>query len=450
MSVKRIKGGRALQREDDEQTKEELDALHQKFFRVIAAQHDTALAMKPIGLLKGMIAKEVVVPKDKRQIKNAISKNRCVIRGGGSTFTASILPHANETIIHTANLDSIQIKKNIAVVGSGVPFYQLMNEAKKYNLEVPCYPHSFNSATIGGFIANNGVVGVNSAGCGYLQDYIDELEVITSSGTIFQIRGRDIIEFFGSEGNLGLITKVTMRLIEKETRFIHMYGFDGIEDVLKFLETGEKSIHISYFFNKPALKEFESEWQLKYVHPYTMIVIDKNSKNDYTKEIREDLTGRGVSYIYPKDILTWAFKRFSTLELSVTQKKKYVHIGDGIVIHDQIAKVMRIANRNKLPTFVNTGKNEFLFRTYMNAGTNLKKQKYMNIMNAMYSSSEPNCVGSFFRRQLSGTEREKRFKEAFGKYDSKINIVPRVQFAKSPVVKTIMSPLIHFFGGNMW
>jgi hypothetical protein len=423
------------------------EELREDFFEIISAQRDTAPEMKPKSFFRGIIADSVAKPQNKTELKKAL-KNMCVIRGSGTTFTSSILPHEGETIISTGAMDSLSIKKNIATVGAGVPFYRLIAEARKNNLEVPCYPMSYHAATIGGFIANHGIIGFNSRGTGYFIDYVEEMEVVTSSGTTFKVRGTDLADFFGSEGTLGVITQVKLKLLEKETRYIHMYGFDGMEDFLKFLEMND-DVYAAYIMNDTALHEYEETLQLKHVTKLAAIIIDKNWKDDYKKELRTDLAQQGISHIYPKNVLKFCFKRIGKLEPSIMQEKDAVHIADGVVVLDDAVKALRIADQYELPFFANVGKEEMLYRLYFNCGNWMKRQKFMSIMDKAYTFSEPNCVGSFFREQSQNSSRDKRLTEALGKYDTKQQILPRIQLYASKKARRFVQPLL-MFSGRMW
>ncbi|MFW6230470.1 MAG: FAD-binding oxidoreductase [Nanoarchaeota archaeon] len=425
---------------------EDKNEVRKDFFEIVMAQHDTAPEMKPKSFMKGLIAGSIVRPSTKSDVKNALTKGKCVIRGSGTTFTASILPHEDETIIAMGSMQDVSIKKKTATVDAGTPFYKIINEARKHSLEVPCYPLTYHAATIGGFISNNGIVGFNSRGTGHLYDYIEEMEVLTSSGTTYKVRGDDVTDFFGAEGQLGVILKVKLNLIERETRYIHMYGFDGIEDVLRFLEMND-DIYAAYMMNRTALDEFETTLQLKHVPEFSLLVIDKNWKDDYKKELRTDLAQMGVSHIFPKEVLAYCFKRIGTLELSIAESKNYLHIGDGIIDLDDLGKATAIARKEKVPLFSSIGKQEALFRVYADCRGALKKQKYLAMMDRLHMVAEPNCVGSFFAKNLKGKARERRLQEALGKYDTKHNVLRRVQLYKRSM---LLRPLVAIAGGALW
>ena len=426
--------------------------IRKDFFETVMAQHDLALAMKPLSFMKGMIAEGIKKPTEKSEIKNILKKSNCVIRGGASTPTASVLPHEGETILSTTNMQGISIKKKYADIQAGTPFYKIIHAAKQEHLEVPSYPVTYHTATIGGYIANNGLIGLNSRGTGYLQEYIEELEVVTTAGITYKVRGKDILDFFGSEGTLGVITKVRMKLLEKETRYIHMYGFEGAEDMMRFFEQND-DIYIAYFMNHIAAKQFSEEWQQKFIPEYTLLVIDKNWRDDYKETeqgISTELARKGVSYIYPKDVVKYCFRHIGTFELSIGSKKNNMHIADGIVKYENLMKTLTLAHKNKLPLFANLGKKEALYRIYANAGNIIKKQKFMSLMDKFYAHSEPNCSGSFFRKYLENTKRFKRLAEAKDKYQLKDTIVPRLQLYPNSSQRLLFRGILNLLGGNLW
>ncbi|WP_028479601.1 FAD-binding oxidoreductase [Nocardia sp. CNY236] len=87
-----------------------------------------------------------------------------------------------------------------------------------HGLSLGHFPQSFEFATIGGFAATRSS-GQASAGYGRFEDMVQRLKVATPSGTLELGRapasaaGPDLRELFvGSEGTLGVITEVTLRV----------------------------------------------------------------------------------------------------------------------------------------------------------------------------------------------------------------------------------------------
>jgi len=109
----------------------------------------------------------------------------------------------------------------VGVVEPGVITGQFQAEVKKLDLFYPPDPASLNFCTIGGNVAN-GAGGPSAVKYGVTRDYVLGLEVVLPDGSIIHtgvrtakgVVGYDLTRLFvGSEGTLGLITKITLRLL---------------------------------------------------------------------------------------------------------------------------------------------------------------------------------------------------------------------------------------------
>ncbi|MFC9997064.1 FAD-binding oxidoreductase [Nocardia sp. NPDC127526] len=105
-----------------------------------------------------------------------------------------------------------------ATLGAGLTGPQAEELLGKQGLSLGHFPQSFEYATIGGFAATRSS-GQASAGYGRFDDMIQRLRIATPSGTLDLGRapasaaGPDLRELFsGSEGTLGIITEVTLRV----------------------------------------------------------------------------------------------------------------------------------------------------------------------------------------------------------------------------------------------
>ncbi|MHB1406174.1 MAG: FAD-binding oxidoreductase, partial [Desulfitobacteriaceae bacterium] len=112
-------------------------------------------------------------------------------------------------------------KNLIAVVEPGVVTGQLQNEVERVGLFYPPDPASLAVSTMGGNVAEcaGGPRGVKY---GVTRDYVIGLEVVLPTGevintggrTIKNVTGYDMTKLFtGSEGTLGVITKIIVKLI---------------------------------------------------------------------------------------------------------------------------------------------------------------------------------------------------------------------------------------------
>jgi glycolate oxidase len=145
-------------------------------------------------------------------------------RGAGTGVTGGSLAVSGGLILALSRLNKIvEIDRNnqVAVVEPGVITGQFQAEVKKLNLFYPPDPASLNFCTIGGNVAN-GAGGPSAVKYGVTRDYILGLEVVLPDGSIIHtgvrtakgVVGYDLTRLFvGSEGTLGLITKITLRLL---------------------------------------------------------------------------------------------------------------------------------------------------------------------------------------------------------------------------------------------
>ncbi|WP_454199796.1 FAD-binding oxidoreductase [Nocardia sp. Marseille-Q1738] len=105
-----------------------------------------------------------------------------------------------------------------ATLGAGLTGPRAEELLAEHGLSVGHFPQSFEFATIGGFAATRSS-GQASAGYGRFDDMVQRLKIATPSGTLELGRapasaaGPDLRELFaGSEGTLGVITEVTLRV----------------------------------------------------------------------------------------------------------------------------------------------------------------------------------------------------------------------------------------------
>ena len=171
----------------------------------------------------------VVKPKTAEEI-SAIMKmcNRDRIpvtpRGAGTGLSGGALPNLGGVLISTERLNSIiQIdERNLQVTTEpGVITEVLQNAVKEKGLFYPPDPSSRGSCFIGGNIsANSG--GPKAVKYGVVRDYVLNLQVVLPTGEIIWT-GANVLKnstgynlthlVVGSEGTLGIVTKIVLRLI---------------------------------------------------------------------------------------------------------------------------------------------------------------------------------------------------------------------------------------------
>ncbi|HIV57635.1 MAG TPA: FAD-binding protein [Candidatus Stackebrandtia faecavium] len=108
----------------------------------------------------------------------------------------------------------------LAVVQPGVVNADISRATSEYGLRYAPDPGSFESSTIGGNVATN-AGGMCCVKYGVTSEYVLELEVVLADGNVLRcghrtakgVAGYDLARLFtGSEGTLGIITEITVRL----------------------------------------------------------------------------------------------------------------------------------------------------------------------------------------------------------------------------------------------
>ena len=147
-------------------------------------------------------------------------------RGAGSGLTGGAVPLMGGIVFDLKNMDRIiEICPDdfVATVEPGVVTKQLQDEVAKYDLFYPPDPSSAAFSTIGGNVAEcaGGITGLKY---GVTRDYILALEIVLPDGSIINtgkktlrsVTGYDLTRLFtGSEGTLGIFTKITVKLIPR-------------------------------------------------------------------------------------------------------------------------------------------------------------------------------------------------------------------------------------------
>jgi glycolate oxidase len=147
-----------------------------------------------------------------------------VPRGAGTGLTGGALAVDGGLIITTSRMNRIlEIdRENLtALVEPGVFNGELQSAAAEYGLFFPPDPASMEFSTLGGNAAEN-AGGARAVKYGVTRDYVMALEVVmptgeivhTGSASIKSVTGYDLTRLIvGSEGTLGVITRLLLKLI---------------------------------------------------------------------------------------------------------------------------------------------------------------------------------------------------------------------------------------------
>lgn len=145
-------------------------------------------------------------------------------RGGGTGLSGGSLPHLGGVLLSTDRMNSIIAidERNLQVLTEpGVITEVLQNAVKEKGLFYPPDPSSRGSCFIGGNIAANSG-GPKAVKYGVVRDYVLNLQVVLPTGEIIWT-GANVLKnstgynltqlVVGSEGTLGIVTKIVLKLI---------------------------------------------------------------------------------------------------------------------------------------------------------------------------------------------------------------------------------------------
>ncbi|HLF29052.1 MAG TPA: FAD-linked oxidase C-terminal domain-containing protein [Anaerolineae bacterium] len=149
-----------------------------------------------------------------------------VPRGAATGLSGGATPIAGGWCLNLARMNrilDISVSDSVAVVQPGVVTATLQSEVERRGLFYPPDPASLHMCTLGGNVSTN-AGGPRCLKYGVTAGYVLGLEIVLPGGrvlrtgqrTLKDVAGYNLTQMFvGSEGTLGVITEITLRLIPK-------------------------------------------------------------------------------------------------------------------------------------------------------------------------------------------------------------------------------------------
>jgi glycolate oxidase len=166
-------------------------------------------------------------------------------RGAGTGLSGMAVPIQGGVVLDLSRMNrilKISIEDRLAIVQPGVVYATLEKALEPHGFFFPPDPASGKVATLGGNVATN-AGGVRGAKYGTTRDYVLGLQVVlpdgrimrTGSRTMKSVSGYDLTRLFvGSEGTLGVVTEITLKINPKPTASsTALATFDLLEDAGK-------------------------------------------------------------------------------------------------------------------------------------------------------------------------------------------------------------------------
>src|SRR5213082_3745658 len=151
-------------------------------------------------------------------------KTPVTARGGGFGYVGGCVPARGGialSLMRMNQIKEISFADAVAIVEPGVFTADLKAAVRARKLFYPPDPASMKDCTIGGNVATN-AGGPRCLKYGVTRNYVIGLEVVLASGEVLRTGGRvhknktgfDLVGLFvGSEGMLGVVTEITLRLL---------------------------------------------------------------------------------------------------------------------------------------------------------------------------------------------------------------------------------------------
>lgn len=168
----------------------------------------------------------VAYPQTKEEVSQILTyaNERCIPVtpfGVGSSLEGHIIPNRGGITVNLSLMNKVvEVRPEdfLVKVQPGVTRSQLNKELKRHGLFFPVDPGA--DATIGGMVSTN-ASGTNSVKYGTMKDQVLGLEVVLADGRVVRTGGMAVKSsagynltslLVGSEGTLGIITEITLRL----------------------------------------------------------------------------------------------------------------------------------------------------------------------------------------------------------------------------------------------
>jgi glycolate oxidase len=165
-----------------------------------------------------------------------------VPRGAGTSLSGMAIPVRGGIVLDLSHMNAIlkiSIEDRLAVVQAGVVYADLEKALASYGFFFPPDPASGKVATLGGNVATN-AGGLKGAKYGTTRDYVLGIQVVLPDGRIMRtgsramksVSGYDLTRLFvGSEGTLGVITEITLKINPRPTATsTALATFDKLDD----------------------------------------------------------------------------------------------------------------------------------------------------------------------------------------------------------------------------
>ena len=232
----------------------------------------------------------VLLPRNTKQVSEIMkicyeNNQEVVIHGGLTNLVGATKSNNSQVVISLEKMNKIiEIDKESKTLTceSGVILEDLINACEENDLLLPLNFGARGSAQIGGAVSTN-AGGLRVSKYGMTRNLVLGTEAVLPNGKVINSlkklikdnSGYDLKQIFiGSEGTLGIVTKVVLRLYElPSSRLTALSGLNSYDNVLRLLKYLEKNL-------AGNLSGFELLWN----ETYKTMVGEKTNYNKYLSD----------------------------------------------------------------------------------------------------------------------------------------------------------------------
>lgn len=227
------------------------------------------------------------------------------VRGGGTGLSAACVPSPGGIVISMERLNKLidaDENNHTITVQAGMTLHQLYKEVDKIGLFFPPHPGD-EGAFAGGVVATN-AGGARAVKYGTVKHFVLGLRVILADGNIMDLGGKFIKSssgynlmnlMIGSEGTLGIITRVTYALLPKpSTMQTLVVPFSTIEDAIEAVPAMLKAHiipsaveFIEHSVIRCAERLLNRKWPARKGSASLMIILDGRNEDDVMTQAEE-------------------------------------------------------------------------------------------------------------------------------------------------------------------
>ena len=307
-----------------------------------------------------------------------------VPRGAGTGLSGMAVPIKGGIILDLNRMNKIlkiSIEDRLAILQPGVVYDDLQRNLTPYGFFFPPDPASGKVATLGGNVCTN-AGGLRGAKYGTTRDYVLGLQVVLPDGSIMRtgsktmksVSGYDLTRLFvGSEGTLGVVTEITLKISPKPTATsTALATFGNLEDAGRALsQTMHSGIIPSALeiLGRHTIRAINQNTDLNLPEVDAMILVETDG---YTQE-ETDYQMRKVIEVFKKnnsEEIKQAKTKKEAEELWTARKSAYAvlaRIETHFVLEDVTVPMTKIADLLKGVEAI-AEKHDLQIATYGHAG----------------------------------------------------------------------------------